>query len=175
MLIQEIEDSLTSIHYRFLDKVNGVNPLLANKKSNTNKWSVVEIIDHVTIVEGMVNAALEKYAKRLGSKKLSESPDVQISEQLLKISYKAIMSLDAFPNSEPNNGLVFADALNKLKDVRIKTMEKLVIGKQANLESIVLPHKYFGPLNYYDWLYFVAKHEELHLQHLNNNLAAILI
>jgi len=173
MLVTELETYIKTQHEGFLIEIASLDKSLVHT-TKEDKWSAVEIIDHVTLVELQVNTELGKSSARNNGNRKKTIIDFDVDIVLSNLDYEVIIKVDAFPNSEPDNRISLDAALARFAEVRKTTLANLENGKYINMKPFSFPHQVFGNLNFYNWLYFLGKHEEMHLEQLKRNIKALM-
>jgi hypothetical protein len=174
MKLEEIAIFIGETRADLLGTLASFDKSLARAKADKDSWSVAEIIEHLGKVERLINIALMKIKRDARDVAESEVHKASISGILLEIEYDQIMQLAAFPNSEPGNDVDLEDAIETLRKIREKTNEYFREGGRRAYHSYSFDHPYLGKLSFYEWFYFIGKHEEAHAKQLKMNISKIL-
>ena len=149
--------------------VGAVEPLTAEQlgfRPSPEKWTVAEIVEHLSITEGRVARMLGVMVTKLGpdAARAEGSPFAPVSiEQFVELSrtekYQA-------PDEIRPKGAPLEDSLAALRDSRsmlrdLRDRAELIDGTRARF-----PHPVWGPLDLYQWLAFVGAHEQRHLHQI---------
>ena len=139
------------------------------------RWSGAQIVQHLGKVEGATTKLLEGLFSAALASGLPADPD---SASLLR-------SLDRFQsNGEVLGPLVAPERLRPTADAELDPVWASLVAIRArtyrafgtvdgrNLAAITAPHPLLGPLNAYEWMLFLGKHEERHVGQLKRQLAA---
>jgi hypothetical protein len=167
---EKIGPGLKQIRKQLLDEFSKIDKRHEHFKSDADSWSAVEIADHLYKSERRINSAIVQLI-RYG--KTGESKFVKTGKSENKVedfTFNAGMSLDPAENTEPDNSKSLAEQIDALNKMRTLTEERLAEALEMDLEDAFIEHRYFGPLNIYDWLYFISKHEEIHLEQLRKRV-----
>jgi hypothetical protein len=135
---------------------------LATLRPEADHWSVAEVVEHLRMVEDGVGRLLGK----LGKQAETGGPEVS--------SASVLSSLDRFGLSSPRRRIIAPDAvaptgalslaegLAGLAESRRRLLELVHRVSGRALDEVAAPHPLLGPLSFYQWLLFLAQHEERH-------------
>lgn len=161
--VAEIYEDLDSARARLL---GAVGPLTAEQHAfspSPERWSVAEIVEHLSITEARVTHLLRALVERLeaeggGGPGVAFEPVslAEFVERSRKEKYQA-------PDEIRPRGVPLADSLARLSDSRaalaaLRPRVERVDGKLARF-----PHPVWGPLDLYQWIAFIGAHERRHL------------
>ncbi len=134
-------------------------------KTQPNCWCAGEIIEHLALVEERLSRMIVASVKRAQGVKRSE------------LTFFAPVTLDRFVETvkakleapellKPSGAVEISESLAQLKSSRAKLIDLQPSVEELDLSSVALPHPIFGPLNIYEWLYFIGAHEIRHLKQI---------
>ncbi len=170
-LAQDVTDSereqalryLTETRAGVVEAVKGLSEAQLNFKPAADRWSIAEVLEHITVVEDLalnsVRPRLEKApappvdwdAKKVDAKVLAMLPDRSTKYQ-------------APPQIQPTRRWTPAATLDHFLASRAETINWL---KSSNdLRAHVVAHPAFGPLDGYEWILAVAGHSERHTKQI---------
>ena len=169
--IQEQFERLTHKRQSLLQHLDSQSPEALSFKAGTDKWSVVEAIEHLVIVEDnflvQVNANIP--VSTLDPEK--RSPDKY--QIVLKVMQRDVEVDVPHESMEPHGHLGLSELLDKWDDIR-KKMPGLLGGIDENgQEDMVYQHPYAGPLNIAETLEFIEVHFDNHVRHIDVILARV--
>lgn len=175
MSVPHIFETIDETRERLYRRAEGLSPSQLNTRPNPDAWSVAEILEHVTLVEGRLLGMLKILLTKAegASAKASSSPVEmqpfsleQYLERARNEKYKAPET------AHPSGKVSLADSLLKMRQAR-EELHGLVSRIEAlDLSSAAYPHPAFGPLNFYQWLAFIGIHDERHLGQIEKVLAS---
>jgi len=135
------------------------------------RWSVAQLVEHLSIVEGNVAALLDKLlgkAEESGAEAAAAVgggafEPVSIEEF---VERTRAVKLEAPERIRPTGTLALADSLARLRESRaaLHTLRPRV--ERADGHAIRFPHPAWGSLDLYQWLLFVGAHEDRHLSQI---------
>jgi hypothetical protein len=146
------------------DAVAAVPAELRDRRPAPDRWSIAEILDHVAIVNGRANDFLEAQVASAREAGLGEERD----------SSPVISTFDPSPildrsrkrtageRSQPRAGIEVREAHAALAATQQALRDLLIGWDGLALSELILPNPVFGPLNVYQWVFFVAGHEARH-------------
>ena len=160
-LVWALEQSYTDLE----DSVRGLDDNLCSAKPGGQGWSIVEVIEHLGLLEKRITPMLAKLSSSAPS---SLSPDDQGKEDAALVA-KVISrgSKLAAPESVCPNGRFesYRKALEDFKDARQRTLA-YVKGTGQDLTAGSMPHIYLGPLSGHQWIQVIAAHTQRHAQQI---------
>ena len=129
-----------------------------------DRWSVAELVEHLSIVEGNVAGLLDKLLGKAeesgaGVSAADDFDPVSIEEF---VERTRAVKLEAPERIRPK-GLPLADSLARLRDSRIALHALRPRIERADGRALRFPHPAWGPLDLYHWLLFIGAHEDRHL------------
>ncbi|MEO5590093.1 MAG: DinB family protein [Gemmatimonadaceae bacterium] len=160
---------------RLLETAHAMNPTFAQIRPRDEEWSAAENLSHL--------AAVEKSVLRLIGKAIEESRDGDLGAD--ESAESVLGSLDRFKVASglpkvisperiaPDPNAPVADSVAALTATREQLREVLLECGDLNLSAIKRPHPMLRDLNLYQWVLFVAQHEERHRQQIDATLAAV--
>lgn len=149
--------------------VDGVAPTLRETRPAPDRWSVAEVLEHLSKVESQLTRLIESWlteAQRTGAlqPERDTSPVVPTIDNaiLLDRSHRITAGERVLPRGEMDS----ASAWTALEAARARLRD--VIGRFDGfaLTAITHPHPVLGPLNGYQWLAFIGTHEARHARQI---------
>jgi uncharacterized damage-inducible protein DinB len=162
--VAEIFEDIDRARGRLLQAVEHLGEGRETFRPATERWSVAEVIEHLSAVErrmlGLLNALLQK-AEAAAPPHAADAPFAPVTiaefvEQSRKEKYTA-------PENIRPGGAPLADSLAALRDSRAALHALRPRVEQVDGANTHFPHPAWGPLNLYQWLAFVGAHESRHL------------
>lgn len=172
--VVELGAQLDSARNELRLAVESVPPESRDWHPGPDRWSVAEILEHLSIVEARI-AGL--FAKELAAARAAglgrETSDTPIGgtfdvERLRDRSVR-ITSTEA---SRPSGTLDAATAWARLEQARQQTRAALLAADGLALGEVKSPHPRFGTLDLYQWILFLSAHEGRHAAQIREIAAA---
>ncbi len=145
-----------------LDLIEGLNEEQLKFKPAPEKWSVLEVAEHISMAEGLLFGAVE------GALAARQNPEWETktkgkTEFLEKVMVSRDRKATAPENIVPTGKLTRDEVIAKLKESRAKTL-KFAEETKLPLKSHTLDHPFpvFGTLNAYQWLIYIPLHNIRH-------------
>ncbi|MBV8857160.1 MAG: DinB family protein [Acidobacteria bacterium] len=165
--VPEIYEHIDRTRARLLAAVEGLSDGQQTYSPAPGRWSVAELVEHLSIVEGNVAGLLGRLlgkAEESAAAAPPPAPDlfndpVSIEEF---VERSRAVKLEAPERVRPA-GLPLADSLARLKDSRAALHSLRPRVERADGRALRFPHPAWGPLDLYQWLLFVGAHEDRHL------------
>ena len=161
----ELLHHLDTQHERLRRAVERIPPDRRSEKPTPERWSVAEVIEHLSIVEtriGRVFMTKLDEARAAGSVALEtdESPVVGTID-MDRVLDRSRRITTAEP-SRPSGALDADAAWAALERARETLCDSVRAADGLALGAIVHPHPVLGPINLYQWIAFVGGHEARH-------------
>jgi hypothetical protein len=160
--VPEIYEHIDRTRARLLSTVEGLSEEQQGYTPAPDRWSVAELVEHLSIVEGNVAGLLGKLlgkAEESGAAAAGDFDPVSIEEFVERTRG---VKLEAPERIRPT-GLALADSLARLRDSRAALQALRPRVERADGRALRFPHPVWGPLDLYQWLLFVGAHEDRHL------------
>jgi hypothetical protein len=133
-------------------------------KPNPDVWSVVDVLEHLAIVEVSVAGLLKRKVSEgrdAGLGVETDSSPVIDQRYIAKVrdrSYKVVTSEGTRPKSD-----LAPKAAWEAAERALETLRQVVIDVDGlALAEVSAPHPSLGPLNVYEWIAFIGSHESRH-------------
>ncbi len=171
--LREIADYVQSVRLRLIDAVEATLPDMMHRVPSDGGWSGVQIIEHLGRTEGGITKMLEGLfatARASGLPAELDQSSVLGSVDRFAASDAARGRLEAPLRLRPSEAPDLPAVWGSLRAVRNRTLAAYATVDGRALTTISAPHPYFGPLDAYQWLIFIGKHEERHLAQLRRTL-----
>ena len=160
--VAEIFDDIDATRARLLQSVEGLSADEQNFRPTPEKWSVAEVVEHLSIVERRVARLLGKLlGKAEAEAGAAPRPFAPVSIAEFVERTRA-QKLEAPENVRPD-GVPLADSLGALRDSRAALHALRPRVERTDCAGLRFPHPVWGPLDLYQWLLFVGAHEARHL------------
>jgi hypothetical protein len=153
---------LNDSHKQTLDLMEGLSEEQLKFKSAPEKWSVLEVAEHIYLAEGLLFGAVEK---ALAEK---QNPDWEAktkgkTEFLKRVMVSRDRKATAPESIVPSGKLTRDELIAKLKEARAKSL-KFAEETKLPLKAHTLDHPFpvFNTLNAYQWLIYIPLHNIRH-------------
>jgi hypothetical protein len=155
--------------------VASLSPEESARRPAPGDWSVDEILTHLSLVEPGVAKRIAKSVGRAKGEGLER--ETSVSSVLGSLDGAPLEKLNERQVSpeivEPKTVLPLPEALAALALSRESLRHAMAEADGWALESVVAPHLRLGPINMYQWLVFVGRHESRHLAQIERTIAAL--
>lgn len=161
-LVALLRDSAVS----FLDSFRGTTPGQFQFKPAPDKWSIAEIAEHVVVAEtGSGKLIRGKLTRELASAEMlaaAQGAEARIDSRLQKRDRTFPAPEFVLPTGRwqtPREMVtIFEESRNATIDFLLAT--------ELTLTQYAAPHPALGPLNGYQWAYFLVRHAERHVDQI---------
>ena len=162
--IREIFKGLEEKHKDLLQQLEFMPADIVSFKAGTDKWSVVEAIEHLVIAE-------EDMLQQLTDADSTTNLDPQDRsaknfQVVIKVMERDIPVDVPDASMEPHGEFSLEVLLDRWQDVRRKTSAYIEGLNIADADKLVYRHPFAGPLNLAEALRFVDVHFDNHMRHL---------
>ena len=161
----EIFDEIDRTRARLIESVEGLTPEQHGFRPAPERWSVAQLCDHLSIVEGNVLKLLQKVlakAEASGAPQRDGAPFAPVSIEEFVERTRGVR-LEAPDGVRPADSRPVEESLAALRDSRAALHALRPRLERLDAHALRFPHPAWGPLNLYQWLLFVGTHEARHL------------
>jgi uncharacterized damage-inducible protein DinB len=162
--IAEIYEANDGARARLFRSVENLSEAEQTFHPAPGKWSIAEVLEHVSLVESNVVRLLRMFlrkAEAAGGARAEGEPfaTVSIKEFVEQAATNKYQSPEA---AVPSGSATIADSLARLDETRaaLETLRPVV--ERLDCTQMLYPHPAFGPLNLYQWLAFMGVHQSRH-------------
>ncbi len=127
-------------------------------KSAPDRWSIVEIIEHLVIVENRVHAIVESMTEAPRAE--PDRMNSQIDDFILAEVPRRSTKIQAPPQGEPSHRWNPVETLEHFLASRTRTLE--LLDEAPFLRGRVVPHPILGPWDGYQWILAAGAHSARH-------------
>ncbi|SIS77247.1 DinB family protein [Salimicrobium salexigens] len=141
------------------DFISQVSEEDAGKKPSDNTWSILEILEHLYLMENFIIEQINDVIKNGTKESASPKPIERTTNRSHKVEApEAVRPSGAFSSIQ--------EAREALEKTREATMF-LTHNKSGNtLQQYSFPHPSFGAMNLEQWVEFIGWHEMRHLEQM---------
>lgn len=160
--LAELRAELDRTRDGLLAAVARVPAELAARRPEPDRWSVAEVVEHLQIVAhgaGRLLGKLGRQAETVGPEVSAASLLSSLDRYGLGDPKHRIVAPDAVA---PTGAMTLAEGLAGLAESRRTLLELVHRVSGRALDDVAAPHPLLGRLSFYQWLLFLAQHEERH-------------
>ncbi len=173
--LAELLAYLAETRSRLIETATQINPAFASIRPRGDRWSAAENLDHLAKVEAGVARMVEKSVEWARSRGVGPP---QSDESVMS-------SLDGFSVIEPPKPAMAPEMVSPAEDSAIdasleslrRSRERLLDAMHASadldLSNVTRPLQDRGKLNMYQWVLFVAQHEERHRRQIDRTMEEV--
>ena len=169
--VKEKFESLTKKHEKLMQRLSSLSPEVLSFKVGPDRWSVVEVVEHLVIAEKNLLQQLSTHIPSSSLDPKSKTPDhyqmvINVMEQDIEV--------DVPDNRAEPQGRVGLDELRRQWDaIRDQLPTYLSEITMENRDELVYQHPFGGPLNISETLHFIDVHYDNHMRHIDRILAEV--
>jgi len=170
--IEEVYAANDKIRANFLETIESISDEQANALPEGEKWTIAQIIEHVSIVEdGMSKISYKLLNEAKESGKTSDGT-AKFSDSFAQHAAGAReQKFEAPDRVRPKGSVSIADSVKRLEETRQNLYALKPLFETVDCSEHKFPHPAFGELTAHEWLALVGGHEIRHLEQIKRRLA----
>lgn len=154
------------IRQRIFKAVEGLTDEKLNEKPAEGKWSPMQILDHLQLMENVIARNISKELDCGNSKKALKKP--------IQLTVSRTIKVDAPSYTVPSEGFIkLVEMTEKLAASRANLNAVYDNAPKELLKTKSMQHPVFGNVPLVQWFPFVGLHEKRHLKQLVITLSEI--
>jgi uncharacterized damage-inducible protein DinB len=125
-------------------------------------WSIAQVVEHLALLDDGMTSLFAKRVARGREKGVGPSPG--LPDPLGRLQYavdRAASRIDAPPFLRPG-AVAFAAAGAHADRARRALRDAIAAGDGLDYAQLFAAHPYFGDFDLYQWVLFIARHEQRH-------------
>ena len=172
--IADIYSANSKIRERFLAVAEGISGTESSKMPDGEKWSIKEIVEHISIVESSMLRICTKLTNAARSAGKPSSGTFSISPEFgQKLASVADIKVEAPERIHPTGELSIDESLE-----RLSSSTRSIDDLRSEIETFdgsdhKFPHPFFGELTAAEWLVVRVGHEHRHTAQIERMLEKI--
>ena len=169
--IQKTFDSLDKKYTKLLQDLSSLTDEALNFKAGADKWSIVEVIEHLVMAEENM---LEQLTGTASATTLDpQDRSAKNFHIVIKVMTKDIPVDVPDESMEPHSQFSLEDLLGRWDDTRQKTRAYIEGINSENAGDLVYRHPFAGPLDMAETLRFIDVHFDNHMRHIDKIKAQV--
>ena len=158
------------------ESVGAIPPAARTARPGPDRWSPVDIIEHLSLVEARFSAVVGgKIAEALNAGLASESQARESLPERIRTLLADRTGRRTAPEAAIPTGAMDEQAAWAAADrARAGFRAALLSADGRALSSVIHEHPFFGPLNVYQWVELIAAHEMRHVAQVREAAAQLL-
>ena len=157
---QEMMTWLASGRQALVDAVSGVSERLAAQRPEPERWSILECVEHVAVVEGYLLSQIE--TAETGETMVNRKREALIRARATDRSRQVPAPSAAVPTGQ---FATLAAALEQFLESRARSI-RFVEKCAADLRAQMTTHPLIGTVNCYEMLLMMAAHPQRHAEQI---------
>lgn len=171
--ISDIYQANAAIRSKLIGVVTKLADDQTATKANGEKWSIAEIVEHVSIVDGGMYRICGKLLRKAEADGKLSDGSIDLSNFLAKAAEAGSAKLEAPDMVRPTGDKSIAESLAVLEQNQQAFRELLPMFEKFDGNANRFPHPYFGDLSALEWLVLAGGHEARHLGQIKRILEKI--
>ncbi|HEV2859387.1 MAG TPA: DinB family protein [Pyrinomonadaceae bacterium] len=161
--VEEIFENIDGARARLEKGVSDLGDGGESFRAEPGRWTVAEIVEHLSITEGNVVKLLRKLLDKAEAEGHARADDAPFPPASLDEYADHARRKFTAPDSIAPTGRPLPESLAALRDSRAALRELRPRIERVEGTAVRFPHPAFGPINLYQWLLFIGAHELRHL------------
>jgi DinB family protein len=157
---------------RFMAAVSNLSEAQADFRPDENRWTIAEIVEHVSIVNDGFLRLTHKLLKEAESKPGPPKADLNLGHTSLDENGQQREPFQAPERVCPKGGVSVEDSLAKMRMALAGFADIQPRLEAVDLSEQVFPHPALGPFNAYQWMVLLGEHEDRHRAQIERLKAA---
>ena len=168
--IQETSRRLDKKYGKLLQHLNSLSDDVLYFKAAADRWSIVEVIEHLVVVEENM---LEQLTGATSTTPLDpQDRSAKKYHIVIKVMTRDIPADVPDESMEPHGRFSLAELLGRWDDIRQKTRAYVNGIDPEEADNLVYRHPFAGPLDMAETLGFIDVHFDNHMRHIDRIIAA---
>lgn len=160
------------------DRLNELLAELPDEKANTlvdgEKWTVAQIVEHLSMVEEGMSKICAKLLSKAKSDNAMASGSINLSSNFFKKSAEiAAIKVEAPEFVRPSGGRTLPESITKMQENRQRLAEIRPLFETYDGDTRKFPHPFFGDISAVEWLVLLGGHEARHINQIKGILEKI--
>ncbi len=155
---EEMEENYR-VREALLASVSSIDDTQLNERPNYTSWSIMEVLEHLFLIEMVVANAITEQVKNEKSVRAEDKPIQFTVDRRHKVKAPSFIE----PSGE---FLTLEEVTMKLAKSREALVNAVANVEESVLEQKSYPHPIFGLLSLKQWVPFVGLHEKRHLEQI---------
>ncbi|MGM9986186.1 MAG: DinB family protein [Bacillaceae bacterium] len=139
-----------------LKEIEGLSDEDINKKISEEQWSIVQIVEHVCLLEQKIMRGIKVTVEQGISEQATNFPLERIVDRSVKIKAPN----DMMPGDAYKTVGEVKNELNLIREQFVKVVNHLT---EDQLNRLTMTHRRFGILNLQSWISLIGFHEQRHI------------
>jgi len=172
--IADIYSANEKFRERFTATVSALDPEEATALPDGEKWSIQQIVEHVSMVDFGISRICEKLLDGAKSEGKTSDGSFALSEKFgQRAAEIAVLKVEAPDRVQPTGDVAIAEALERMNASHEALGNLLQDFEQYDLSEPKFPHPFFGDLTAGEWLVMAGLHQQRHTNQIERLLEQI--
>lgn len=156
---------------RLKETVGGLSEEQASSPVEGEKWTIAQIVEHVSLVESGIVRICAKLLRKAEADGGYSDGTVQFSDAFVKRSAEiAPLKLEAPEIVHPSGQKTIVESLEKMEENRIALRDLMPAFEAFDSTANRFPHPFFGDLSAAEWLVLLGGHKARHARQIRRIL-----
>jgi len=166
--IAEILESASRSEAEFAGRVADLSQAQAEHRPAGDRWTIAEIVEHVSIVNDGFLRITHKLLKQAETDGIPAPPGLNIGP-----TWSGSERMQAPERVRPQGGVPIAESLARIERTLAGLHELRPRLEAVDLSRVTFPHPAFGETNLYQWLVLLGEHQDRHRRQIEAILTEI--
>ncbi len=172
--IGEIYATNEAIRQQLKSKISNLSDAQLVFKMSENSWTIIEIVEHLAIVEAGMTSICSALLKKSQDENLPNDGSANLSstfaERTALLKDRRSRKVEAPERVLPSGTLSIAESLAKM-DENAQILKDIRHGLETiDTQKATFPHPFFGELSATEWLVLIGGHEFRHIDQIDETI-----
>lgn len=165
--VQEIVTAIEAVRESLYAAVADLSQAQLDFKPAPDRWSISENLNHLNKVERGLPKLYPILLQKLEAAGWKPETEGSMLGSLdTPLLTDRTTKFQAPERVQPQSGLTKDELLAALQQSRQAVLEAVAPAPEYDLSGVTWPHPALGDINFYQWVLFIGKHEQRHLEQI---------
>lgn len=170
--VSDAFDSNDKAHEKLKALVGSLTADQAAKRDvSQDRWSVAEVVEHISIVEAGIAGLCAKLLDRAKENGAPSDGKIKLSDEFLVGGEKSVSEKWQAPDRvHPTGTKTIGESFAVMADTRVKLEQLRPMFEEFSSSDSKFPHPFLGDLTAAEWLCLIGGHEVRHMRQIRRIL-----
>jgi hypothetical protein len=172
--LTEVLSRLDAARASLRGAIDAIPPAMQRQRPAGDRWSAAEVLEHLTLVEGIFGGRIMKALEAARSGLSSEAhPRAPLPDAVEQRMVDRVNKRQAPEPAQPTGRIDVAAGWTAMENNHAALRAALAGCDGLALSQVTLDHPFFGTMTVYQWVELMAAHEGRHTEQIREIAAAL--
>ena len=172
--LTEVLSRLDAARATLRGAIDAIPPAMQRQRPAADRWSAAEVLEHLTLVEGIFGGRIMKALEAARSGLSSEGhPRAPLPDAVEQRMVDRVNKRQAPETARPTGRIDVAAGWTALESNHATLRAALAGCDGRALSKVTLDHPFFGTMTVYQWVEIIAAHVGRHTEQIREIAAAL--